>query len=53
MMKKTVAVSLLVFASLLGIASAADLGDEKFQLIDVFQLEYAADPQISPNVPAS
>jgi acylaminoacyl-peptidase len=49
MMKKTVVVSLLVFAFVLGIAPAADMGDEKFQLIDVFQLEYAADPQISPD----
>ena len=48
-MKKTVLVSLIVFATLLGVSSAADLGDETLQLIDIFQLEYAADPQISPD----
>jgi acylaminoacyl-peptidase len=49
MMKKTVLLSMVVFASLLGAAFAADLNDEKLQLIDIFQLEYAADPQISPS----
>jgi acylaminoacyl-peptidase len=48
-MKKTVVVSMIVFAALLGTALAADLDDETLQLIDVFQLEYAADPQISPD----
>ncbi len=40
---------MVVFATLFGAAFAADLDDEKLQLIDVFQLEYAADPQISPD----
>ena len=48
-MKKTVLLSMVVFATLLGAGFATDLGDEKFQLIDIFQLEYAADPQISPD----
>ena len=48
-MKKTVLLSLVVIATLLGGAFAADLNDEELQLIDIFQLEYAADPQISPD----
>jgi acylaminoacyl-peptidase len=49
MMKKIFLMSMVVFATLLGVAFAADLNNEKLQLIDVFQLEYAADPQISPD----
>jgi len=46
-MKKTAFISVVVFSTVLGAAYANGLDDEKFQLIDVFQLEYAADPQIS------
>ena len=48
-MNKTVLLSLVFLATLLGGAFAADLNDEELQLIDLFQLEYAADPQISPD----
>ena len=48
-MKKTLVFSAIVFTSLLSAAFAGDLEDEKLELIDVFQLEYAADPQISPD----
>ena len=48
-MKNVILASILIFAAMAG-ANAADAADDAIlQLIDVFQLEYAADPQISPN----
>ena len=40
---------MVVLVSALGGASAGELDAGKLQLIDIFQLEYAADPQISPD----
>ncbi len=48
-MKRTAVLSMVVLATLLGTAYATGPDDETFQLIDVFQLEYASDPQISPD----
>ena len=48
-MKKIFLLSMVFFASVLSLSSASDLDDGKFQLIDIFQLEYAADPRISPD----
>jgi len=48
-MKHAFLASILVMLVLLGPAAAEEIDDTKFNLIDVFQLEYAADPQISPN----
>jgi dipeptidyl aminopeptidase/acylaminoacyl peptidase len=44
-MKKPVLISMVLFFALAVFGGAED----HFQLIDVFQLEYAADPQISPD----
>jgi dipeptidyl aminopeptidase/acylaminoacyl peptidase len=49
LMKKFIVVLIVFFSTMFGAVSAADLNDEKLQLSDVFQLEYAADPQISPD----
>jgi acylaminoacyl-peptidase len=48
-MKQPVLISLVFFAAVLGMAHAHGIDDGKFQLIDVFQLEYASDPRISPD----
>lgn len=48
-MKHAILASTLLMLATLGVASADGLDDTKFELIDVFQLEYADDPQISPN----
>jgi Tol biopolymer transport system component len=45
-MKKTVLISVVVLMSALGAANAAESDHEKLQLVDIFELEYAADPQI-------
>jgi len=46
-LQKTTALFLLAF---LNIAAADDeVADNRFRLIDVFELEYASDPQISPD----
>ncbi len=39
----------ILSAFFFGTAAADEIDDRKFDLIDVFQLEYAADPQISPD----
>jgi acylaminoacyl-peptidase len=49
MMQKTVLASFFVFAASVGGVFSSDLDDTKLRLADVFQLEYAADPQISPD----
>lgn len=49
MMKRLFLISTLLLAALSGRTQAKDLADEKFQLMDVFQLEYASDPQIAPD----
>ncbi len=48
-MNKTIWLSILALAAAFNSVTAAELDDEKLQLIDIFQLEYAADPRISPD----
>jgi len=48
-MKQSILASILVTFAFLGTAAAGDIDDVRFNLLDVFQLEYAADPQISPD----
>jgi acylaminoacyl-peptidase len=49
MMRKLVLASTAFFMVLTVFAFAESPNTHRFQLIDVFQLEYAADPQISPD----
>ncbi len=48
-MKRTIAVATLFAALMVTDVIAGDFADETLQLIDVFQLEVAADPRISPD----
>ncbi len=48
-MKRLTLASILMLFAILGTAAADDIDDGRFNLIDVFQLEFAADPQISPD----
>ncbi len=48
-MKRVLLASILVLFAIFGTAAADDIDDGRFNLIDVFQLEVAADPQISPD----
>lgn len=48
-MKHAFLASILMMLASLGLASADGVDDAKFTLIDVFQLEYADDPRISPD----
>lgn len=48
-MNKLILTSTLMILALIGVATADEIDDGKLNLIDVFQLEYAADPQISPD----
>jgi len=48
-MTRTIAALLLTFVLTVVSVGAGEFTDEALQLADVFQLEYAADPQISPD----
>ena len=48
-MKQGILVSMLMTLTIIGTATADEIDDQKLKLIDVFQLEYGADPQISPD----
>jgi acylaminoacyl-peptidase len=48
-MKQLILTSILMIATMGSIAATDSIDDSTLQLIDVFQLEYAADPQISPD----
>jgi len=48
-MKHVILVSMMMTLAILGTAAADEIDDRKLKLIDVFQLEHAADPQVSPD----
>ncbi|MCP4895439.1 MAG: S9 family peptidase, partial [bacterium] len=48
-MKKLVLTALALSFAIVGVLQSAELDDQHFNPLDVFQLEYAADPQISPD----
>ncbi|MCP4898530.1 MAG: S9 family peptidase [bacterium] len=48
-MKKLVLTALVLSIAIVSAVQSAELDDQHFKLLDVFQLEYAADPQISPD----
>ncbi len=48
-MKHSTLFLIMLVAFAFGSVAADEIGDRNFDLLDVFQLEYAADPQISPD----
>jgi hypothetical protein len=49
MMNKSISTLVLAVLVVPSVASAAEPEESTLQLIDVFELEYAADPRISPD----